>query len=696
MSRRVLVLDGLWYSLCPAFTPLALNRPNPLLRLRKQSSRPCPSPVPRIAATSQPRRCCSSNARRKNVANTRTDLFSNDKLYRAPPSSDSALYSLQHDDNLVDTDSNISHFNEPQTRQKPNTWLKVPPHLRNKTVSELETLLQGEMVKNPRIQVATDILRALIRDHHVQPSARHYKALMLANTDSQRGSPDFVRSLLAEMERDGIAADSGTLHAALQVLAVHPDYLLRQEVLRKLRDRWLTLSPAGWHFVVAGLLREHQFELALEQVTLMERKDIHVENWLHSAIIYHLCDFEEFDEVLRLMQARVSQGHDMTHMLWNYVLEKAGMAQHYALTRFVWQRMVELGYLRPRAEKCRIVLGIAAGVGDNELANSVFRYLTSRGTPLDLQDYERLIEAHIGAGRLYTAFDVLCTMHKAGIFLGESSTRSVLAYMIQNKIDRREAWQMLKRLKNEGRSIPLGCVHVIAQLCEHDALADPSVVDDAVGFYKELYTLYPDGADVSVYNTLVQMCRRARKLDAGMFLVKEMAALRVMPNTATFEAIILMCLSTGNYKPAFMYFQDLIKRGGSIGLEARKEIGEICSQSMDEFAMRIHYHPSIQEPQGSSQTGHSQQEADSIKKLETPKANRDANEDGPEMVKRARGHGRTNDSEKARIAYNRDRRRRKRFRLAMERWEQEELLKSDHSTSNHPASVDGDSSETSK
>lgn len=52
---------------------------------------------------------------------------------------------------------------------------------------------------------------------HVRPGVRHYRALILANADPERGSPDVLRGLLKEMEDKGIPADSGTLHAALQV-----------------------------------------------------------------------------------------------------------------------------------------------------------------------------------------------------------------------------------------------------------------------------------------------------------------------------------------------------------------------------------------------------------------------------------------------------------------------------------------------
>lgn len=433
---------------------------------------------------------------------------------------------------------------------------------------------------------------------------------------------------------------------------MHPDYLLRQEVLHTLRDRWLTLSPAGWHFVVAGLLREHQFELALEHITLMGRKDIPIENWLHSTVIYHLCDFQEFDEVYRLMRARVDHGHDITLALWMHVLKTASEAQHYVATRYVWQRMVDLGYLHPPADTCSNVLTLAARAGDAEQANSVFRFLTNSELSPGRQDYERLVEANMGGGDLSTAFDVLCTMHDAGIAPEKSSTESILVYMIESKIDRREAWQMLKHLKNAKRRIPIGSVHVIAELCEHDAQDDPSVVDDAVGFYKELYTLCPEGANVQVYNTLIRMCRRAANREAGMFLVKEMASLGVIPNATTFETIILMCLDAGNYRSAYMYFQDLLNRDSSISTETQTEIRQICAQSVDEFALRLQYHPQVQE----------------LRVTIDEEANPDPEAD---LEAKPKGFGRTKLVHKARVAYNKERRKRKRQKQAMDRYVEE-------------------------
>ncbi|KAJ5150163.1 Ribonucleoprotein LSM domain eukaryotic/archaea-type [Penicillium atrosanguineum] len=478
-------------------------------------------------------------------------------------------------------------------------------------------------------------------------------AMIQANTDNTLGNVNSVHHLLQEMEDNDIAADSGTLHAALQAFAVHPDYILRQEVLQKLRDRWLTLSPAGWHFVVVGLLRDHQFELALDQLALMERKEIPVENWLHSSLIYHLCDVEEFDEVYRLMRARVEQGHDMTTALWKHVLGTASTAGHYLATSYVWKRMVELDYLQPSKDVCSKVLTVAELAEDTELANSVFRLMDNKGMTPGQEDYATLIMSKLSAGDLPTAFDVLCAMQQEGTSPNQVATRPMLDYMIKHKTDHREAWQILKRLKNERRDIPLASVQVIADLCHHYVRNDPSVVEDAIGFYKELYTLCPEGANVDVYNSFIMMCRTAGNRAAGMFLVKEMASFNVIPNGTTFESIILMCLDAGNYLSASMYFEDLIKREGSVTRETQKEIRKLCARSVDEYAMRLQYHPKLQE---------------SIKIATsdgTPSGDA-TGEAGP------RGFGRTKLVHEARIAYNRDRRRRKRARAAMERNENQE------------------------
>jgi len=408
--------------------------------------------------------------------------------------------------------------------------------------------------------------------------------------------------------------------------------------------------------VVVGLLREHQFEMALDQLALMERKDIPIANWLHSSLIYTLCEADEFDEVYRLMRTRIEQGYDITLTLWRHVLFAASLAEHYPLTCYVWQRTVDLGYLHPTSNICSHFLKVAARAGDAEQANSVFRFITesSKHHPRQ-EDYASLAEANLSTGDLPTVFEMLCTMYQDGMTPDEATTKPILSYMIQNKVDHRMAWQILKRLKNDKRDIPLASVQVIAELCKSYARDDPSVVEDAVGFYKELFTLCPEGADVEVYNALIWMCRSAGNRAAGMFLVKEMASLNVIPNGATFEGIVLMCLDAGNYLSANMYFQDLIKREGSVTPETQKEIQKLCAQSVDEYAMRLQYHPKIREEQVATDNKAGDATAET------------------EGEKEPRGFGRTKQVYKARLAYNRERRRRKRAKEAWERYEGQQM-----------------------
>ncbi|KAF7587238.1 hypothetical protein BBP40_007525 [Aspergillus hancockii] len=589
MPRQALILDALWYCLCPSFSLNTLKRPAiPIIR-GKRAFKPSQFPAILAGPVSASRKCFSSTSTR------RVDGHSSQPGNEA--------HGVGHNEFLVDQTA-PDQLNENQNLEQDadsgaeyahKRMPGAPKHLKEKSTSYLEQKLEELTTTAPKILSTSQILRILIRDRRIRPEVRHYRALIRANADTERGSPDVVRQILAEMEASGITLDSATLHTALQVLAVHPDYILRQEILSILRERWLPLSPDGWNYVVAGLVREHQFELALDHIAQMETKGIVVEAWLHSMLVYYLCEFEEFDEVVRLMRSRVDQGFDMTTNLWLHVLDVASAGIHHETTRFAWKQMVELRYLYPPYGVCSNVLTVASRAGDPELAASVARFLTETGVTLGLEDYEKIAEAHVMSGNLFAGFEVLCEMHKAGIQVQRSSTAAILTYMIQSRTHPRYAWSMLKELKAPNYDIPLRCAQVVIEMCEHEAASDPLMVDDGVALYKELYALCTEKADVSVYNSLINMCRRAKSPNAGMFIVKEMATLGVVPNAATFEHLIIMCLDAGNYESAYMYFQDLLARGSSPSEDARTEIRDLCAGSSDEYAILLKLHPQIRD-----------------------------------------------------------------------------------------------------
>lgn len=208
MSRRALVLDGLWHSLCPSFNQLALNRPSTLLKSRKHNFKPCPQPAIRIAPI-VPRRCYSN--RDRGLDDSKNPGYDNDpstNSHNDTPTSFPESESEPHVDE-VNADESLR-----KARQR---YLRLPDGYDNKSEAALEGRLRAATTKDPSIVGTTQILRALIRDRGVEPHTRHYQALIFANCDNKMGSPEVVQHLLQEMEENGITADSGTLHAALKV-----------------------------------------------------------------------------------------------------------------------------------------------------------------------------------------------------------------------------------------------------------------------------------------------------------------------------------------------------------------------------------------------------------------------------------------------------------------------------------------------
>ena len=69
-----------------------------------------------------------------------------------------------------------------------------------------------------------DILRLLIKDRKINPDPRHYEALILGNCSAELGSVDNVKSIMEEMEREGVAISPSIHYAVLTVslASCHP------------------------------------------------------------------------------------------------------------------------------------------------------------------------------------------------------------------------------------------------------------------------------------------------------------------------------------------------------------------------------------------------------------------------------------------------------------------------------------------
>jgi pentatricopeptide repeat protein len=187
-----------------------------------------------------------------------------------------------------------------------------------------------------------NICRVLIKDRGEAPNKEMYTGILHSFVSSTNGTVGKVRKVLDEMgfwaeDASGGKAelDARGCECVLEVLAVHPDYLLRNEILEYMKARWFTLSDRGHNFVVAGMLRERHFEHALETLEEMIRKQVRVESWLFDKALWMLLEFGEVEEafyVLSLKQELQSAGTGtgsakLSSALWGALLDAAAQRQ---------------------------------------------------------------------------------------------------------------------------------------------------------------------------------------------------------------------------------------------------------------------------------------------------------------------------------------------------------------------------------
>jgi hypothetical protein len=207
MPQGTFIADGLWYCLCPRFSHLSFQQLfTSCIPRRQPLFRPCRTHW--VARTS---------GQRRYRANANGDENNDVKDIQRCTNSAGGRPLVVFRRNGQDDNPPKPKFLRGVVRRLAGKTFGVPGHLQQRSTSDLENMLQDLTAKSPSMMAATAILRILIRDRHVRPEARHYKALILSNTDGKHGSPDNVCELLKEMEENNIPADSGTLHAALQV-----------------------------------------------------------------------------------------------------------------------------------------------------------------------------------------------------------------------------------------------------------------------------------------------------------------------------------------------------------------------------------------------------------------------------------------------------------------------------------------------
>ncbi|KAJ4321612.1 hypothetical protein N0V94_002811 [Neodidymelliopsis sp. IMI 364377] len=414
------------------------------------------------------------------------------------------------------------------------------------------------------------ICNVLVKDRGQRPDREMYAAILHSFTSSTDGTAGKVRKVLEEM---GFWADGADASAegrveldvrgcenALEALAVHPDYLLRAEILEYMKEKWFTLSDRGHNLVVAGLLRDRLFEQALEMLEDMCAKKVRVQEWVFSEAMWTLLAYGEVEEafyVLGLKETALSPvgaapGAKLSNALWGAMLDAAAKQQL-------------PGYLRPPTGTCLSILSLAARHGDVQLATDVFRLLTDRETVFNTHHYELLIATYLKANALSDALSIILIMTDANLKVDTGTCIPLYSYLRNTSpplssdqpIDMpTHAFVLLQELAAQNRKVPIAAVNTCIS-----AAVSLSLLPTAIEIYKALHSVCPSGPNTETFNLLFRGCSASARKDLAMYLASEMISLNLQPDRITYDRLILVCLQSEDVDDAMGYFEEMRATG---------------------------------------------------------------------------------------------------------------------------------------
>ncbi|KAK3069556.1 hypothetical protein LTR53_012007 [Teratosphaeriaceae sp. CCFEE 6253] len=409
-----------------------------------------------------------------------------------------------------------------------------------------------------RTKSTRELAESIVRGRREKPNTQLYNALILSNVSHDHGGAWRVLLYLEEMRDAGLQPDLGTCHAALKVLAVHPDHLLRADVLEYMRTRWYQLSEEGAHDVAAGLLREGLFEQALQRIDEMQRSGKECQSWLLDMAVYVLCIAGEAEEAARLMRSRYDAGEsDLSPTLWYTLLDTGSLLRDHGSTALAWNTQVGPGYLNPASGVCLNVLNTAAQAGDAVLATDVFSHLSKLGTTFTPIHYQLLIDGYLAADPpdLKRAMSILTIMALEKIpDPSPAETRSLYLHLRSSPSLVGEAFTILQGLRDQKRRVPIAALNLVIE-----CYVQQKNITEALNAYKLIHTFAPASAssgnarktmaNIETFNLLLRGCRLADPPDEALasFLVSELLALRVKPTALTYDRLILVFVQAGTH-----------------------------------------------------------------------------------------------------------------------------------------------------
>lgn len=311
-------IDGLWRCLCPSIDLTTISRSARCHHLRIST--------PQIARTRKRQFHSSIKTSNTSAPNFLTSTAREVDTHRTfRPQKIDASQEVSNFVRRHGTPGKRPHAHSRPTKPKTASFKLFDDH----TIAHLHDKLRDLLSTQGAYCEIAELVHYLIYVRGEKPALIHYDALVRANADAEHGSVDVVQGLLEEMDNLGIRGDSGFYHGVLLVLAIHPDFLLRNEIMQRMKERWFGLSPEGWHWLVVGLIRDRQYEMAMEKLEQMQSDLVSVQSWLYDIFMFQLCEADELDEAWKLLKYRWE--HDRNRVwasVYYYLLDKFSHGYH--------------------------------------------------------------------------------------------------------------------------------------------------------------------------------------------------------------------------------------------------------------------------------------------------------------------------------------------------------------------------------
>ncbi|KAI5866505.1 hypothetical protein GGS23DRAFT_274643 [Durotheca rogersii] len=394
------------------------------------------------------------------------------------------------------------------------------------------------------------LVEYLIQERGERPNAILYESLIRANVDKNYGSAEAAGELLKEMDKLKIPTTPQIYQAVLDVTAVHPDYVLRNTALFEMKNRWYTPTSDGHISIVLGLLRDNQYELALEKLEELHKDPAAVPPWLYDIFLYTFGDLGFHEEAFLILKHRFRMTSILVEPIslnmWQFLLDVFCRDFFYDGVRYIWDRAVAPGYINPPDGVVINALYTASRNSDSALAINALRTLSNRGRKLELQHYEALIEIHVQKKQLRKAFTTLCIMAKAGLRPDLSSTRSIFRTLRKSAEDAKFALQFLNDLRYL-YDVPTAAFNVVLE-----ATAIHRGFRMALDLYRGVRRVCSDGPDIETYHILLARCTQSK---FSTFIIEEMKVIGIEPTRTTYDLIIRFHSTQDNYEQAFYFLK---------------------------------------------------------------------------------------------------------------------------------------------